>query len=125
MHSKIIRVLIHNVSGRCTLIGYTSLREPATGSFIRCEQPDVLPQCACLSAPTSLVPSPHIKVTKPLLLSLVMTSSWGSQKPVSKKQNTCNYFLKDLLLIELLCYLLFRSYSGKYLYILNNGVEKL
>ena len=41
---------------------------------------EVLPQCACLSAPTSFVPSPHINVTKPLLFSLVITSSCYENK---------------------------------------------
>lgn len=39
----------------------------------------ILPIWACFSAPTSLVPSPHMRVTKPNPFRLVMTNSYDNE----------------------------------------------
>lgn len=39
----------------------------------------ILPMWACFSAPTSLVPSPHMRVMKPNPFRLVMTNSYNKE----------------------------------------------
>ena len=103
---------------------------------------EALPQCACLSAPTSFVPSPHINVTKPLLLSLVITSSYYENKEQGPEIFTCMKTVSRLLINRLtgsstliaktleknfryLLYLLLGSHSCENLNVLNDGVKKL
>lgn len=73
-----------------------------------------LPTWACLRAPTSLVPSPHIKVVKPNSFRVIITNSYNHNN-ISMANSKLSkplllYFAKN---IYVLIYLLFRRHSSK------------
>ena len=74
-----------------------------------------LPTWACLRAPTSLVPSPHIKVVKPNSFRVIITNSYNHNNISMAKSKLS----KPLLLYVaknvdgVLIYLLFRRNSSK------------